>query len=317
MRKYLPILLLGFLISCHPKTVAEDGGLIIDISLQPNANITLVDSTVTILKNRISLFCTNPTVTLIADKKNIQIKLPGVSDSSFFKKNIFKKGDFKIVETYELKEIFPNLAEINNILAENNNLGYNIPTDSFTISSPLFGILQVKTTMEGLLQEGPEIGYAYLKDTALISTILRDDTFYYKLPQNIDFKWAKKKDNSYVALLALKKPRHEAPITSQMISDAQAVKGNTDEYVVDFTLKEYYFSDWAYLTRKNIGKSLAIVIDNELYAYPRVSSEIKEGKSQISTSMTKDQAKALSAILKYGVIPINFEVTKITLVPKP
>lgn len=321
MKKYLPIFLLAALISCQPKTVAENGGLIIDISLDINTDNTLLDSTVNVLQNRINSFCDNPTVIVSADKKTIQINLPGVFDSTIYKNTILKKGNFEIVECYELEEIFPNLATINNKLVENKNYGIAIPTDTGMVGetpiiNPLFGILQIKT-VEGGLQKGPEIGNVNIKDTALISTILHNENFYYDLPRDIDFKWSTPISDDFVALLGLKKPKHQAAIISEMIADAKVVEGNIDDYVVNFSLKEYYHSDWAYFTRENINRSIAILVDNILYSYPRVYAEIKGGNSEISSTMTEQEAKALAAILKYGVIPINLQVTKMTIVPKP
>lgn len=324
MNKYLVILLLGFLYSCQPKSVEKNGGLIIDIKLFDKiASDVEVNSTIEVLKNRIDYFCyNNPSVIISSDKSEIQIKLPLIFDTILYKDFIIKKGKFEILETFENQEINKCLVEVNNKLFQNHDYNYKIPNDSFIFNQvnnnyPLFRILYPSTSRDGNLLNGPVIGYSQSKDTALINSILRDRNFTDIFPAYFDFKWAKIKNNNYLSLIAVKRPINYKTISSDMILEATTTKGNSTNYNVNFALKTEYYQVWADLTKNNIGKSLAIIIDNEVFSFPKVTSEIQSGTSTISSNMTLEQAKALSTTLKYGITPLDFVIKKMTIINVP
>jgi SecD/SecF fusion protein len=83
-----------------------------------------------------------------------------------------------------------------------------------------------------------------------------------------------------------------------------------------FELKEPYHAVWAKLTRENIGKAIAIVVDGIVYSYPIVQSEIAGGRASISGNMTLEEAKMLAAFLKFGALENNLTVKRIELVKK-
>lgn len=318
MKKFLGFLLIIVLISCKPKTVENSGGLIIDIDItSKEMKEKDIATAIDILKSRVDLLCPNsPTVELIEGKNTIQVKLPLAKDSTLYKENLLIPGKLSIVETYENNEIYKSLQAINESLFNNFNFQFQIPIDSLNklTNLPLFRVLYPAISSEGNLINGPEIGYS--KDTALVSSILRFNAIKALLPMDFNFKWARINRAGLFPLIALKTPRRYQAITSEMVLDARVIK-NSYSWETNFTLKPEYCKTWSDITKNNIGRALAINIDNNVLFYPRVSSEITGGKSTISSDMTVDQAKALSTILKYGAIPIQFKIKSIKEIKVP
>jgi len=324
------------LISCQPKTVETHGGLIVDIEITDDAsNESKINSALDIFKKRIeNIFENNPQVILSTDKKSIQLKFPLVTDSTLVKDFVVRKGQFKTIETYNVKEIYGYLDEINSKLAEDHNYQYQIPVDISKDSGKnelqknlseieketiiknkfsLFTILNPNISSDGSLADGPAIGISMLKDTALVDSIFRDKKFSSLLPNDFECKWSRYSQNKFVWLIALKKPGNKNVITSEMIADAKTVKGEfTDNLEVNFILKPEYVHLWTEMTRNNINRSLAILIDDDVFSYPKVVSEIVGGNSSITGQFIEVEAKALAMILKYGPIPVDFKIKGIT-----
>lgn len=318
MKKYLVLITIAFLYSCQPKTVEKDGGLIINIILDKNATADNISSTIQILKNRIERFCVdNPSVTLSKNKKEIQIMLPLATDSILYK-DIVKKGNFEITETYDNQDIYQQLANINNTLNKKPKLNVLKHIDSMNVcqsdtKNQFFKILHPAILQDGHLIKGPIIGLSQYQDTALINSILYDKDFRSLFPSNIAFKWSKFKNKDYMSLIAVKRTTNVPTILSGMIKETSVFEGQKGSFNVTFALKPEYYQLWSDITKNNIGKCVAIIIDNEVFAYPKISSEIKNGASQISCDMTIEQAKALATILKSGATPLNFKIKKIVM----
>jgi len=313
MKKYFGLLLICVLISCKPRTVENNGGLIIDLVINDKTvSEKDIATTINILRNRIDYFCYyNPRITLESDKKTIQIKLPLAKDSTLYKEYILAKGKLNILETYENKDIYKCLMSINEKLFRNHNFNFKIPINSLNRieNLPLFRILRPSISWDGNIINGPVIGYS--KDTALVNSILKFKEFHEFLPLDSEFKWSKIDNSSFFSLIAIKKPINYKTITSDMVIKSRATKSGSNKYETYFILKPEYCQLWADLTRNNIGKALAITIDNYVFSYPTVTSEIKSGRTTLSSNMTIQQAKALSTTLQYGEIPIEFEIKRI------
>ncbi len=320
MNKYFTILGIVLLSSCQPKTVEKNGGLIIDIEWNSNAKEADVNASVEILKNRINYFCYyNPSLALSPDKKSIQLKLPLITDSTLCKDYILRKGKLEIVETFENQEIYNCLANINKKLVENHNYNLKIPVDTSNFKKyPLFKVLHPPISRDNRLLSGSIIGYSQVKDTALINSIMQFKACKNLLPMEFECKWSKNRLDNFIPLVAIKKSLNSNTITPEMILNAVTYyEKKAKKYSVNFTLKPPYHIIWAKMTRNNIGRSLAIVIDNDVFSNPRVNGEIPNGKSFISGNMTLEQAKALATTLKYGVIPIDLKIKKMTIINVP
>ena len=170
---------------------------------------------------------------------------------------------------------------------------------------PLLSILQLNSS-----GQGPVIGYANYKDTSDINKYLAKPEIKADLPKDLRLKWGvspsefDKKGQTF-ELYAIKSTERngKAPLEGDVVTDA---KDEFDQYskpAVSMTMNSDGARRWAQLTKQNIGRSIAIVLDNYVYSAPNVNSEITGGRSQITGHFTPEQAKDLANVLKSGKMP--------------
>ena len=170
---------------------------------------------------------------------------------------------------------------------------------------PLLSVLQLNSS-----GQGPVIGYANYKDTATINDYLAMAEIKAELPKDLRLKWGvspsefDKKGQTF-ELYAIKSTERngKAPLEGDVVTDA---KDEFDQYskpAVSMTMNSDGARRWAQLTKQNIGRSIAIVLDNYVYSAPNVNSEITGGRSQITGHFTPEQAKDLANVLKSGKMP--------------
>ena len=170
---------------------------------------------------------------------------------------------------------------------------------------PLLSVLQLNSG-----GQGPVIGYANYKDTATINDYLAMAEVKAELPKDLRLKWGvspsefDKKGQTF-ELYAIKSTERngKAPLEGDVVTDA---KDEFDQYskpAVSMTMNSDGARRWAQLTKQNIGRSIAIVLDNYVYSAPNVNSEITGGRSQITGHFTPEQAKDLANVLKSGKMP--------------
>ena len=170
---------------------------------------------------------------------------------------------------------------------------------------PLLSILQLNSS-----GQGPVIGYANYKDTADINKYLAMPEIKAELPKDLRLKWGvspsefDKKGQTF-ELYAIKSTERngKAPLEGDVVTDA---KDEFDQYskpAVSMSMNSDGARRWAQLTKQNIGRAIAIVLDNYVYSAPNVNTEITGGRSQITGHFTPEQAKDLANVLKSGKMP--------------
>ena len=170
---------------------------------------------------------------------------------------------------------------------------------------PLMAILQLNSS-----GQGPIIGYANYKDTAEINKYLAMREVIAELPKDLRLKWGvapadfDKKGQTF-ELYAIKSTERngKAPLEGDVVTDA---KDEFDQYskpAVSMTMNTDGARRWAQLTKQNIGRSIAIVLDNYVYSAPNVSTEITGGNSIITGNFSPEQSKDLANVLKSGKMP--------------
>ena len=178
-------------------------------------------------------------------------------------------------------------------------------TEEIKKQYPLLSILQLNSS-----GQGPVIGYANYKDTADINKYLAMPEIKADLPKDLRLKWGvspsefDKKGQTF-ELYAIKSTERngKAPLEGDVVTDA---KDEFDQYskpAVSMTMNSGGALHCAQLTKQNIGRSIAIVLDNYVYSAPNVNSEITGGRSQITGHFTPEQAKDLANVLKSGKMP--------------
>ncbi len=180
---------------------------------------------------------------------------------------------------------------------------------NFKKEYPLFAILNPSTDQSGQLFPGPIVGMAHFKDTSAINKYLNIKQVKNIFPRNMTFRWTAKSSDeagNYYRLIALKVTTRDgrAPLDGDVITDARQ---DFDQFGSSPEVTMYMNSEgdktWSRMTKENIGKSIAIVLDGYVRSFPTVQGEISGGRSSITGLESIEEAKDLANILKSGKMP--------------
>ncbi|WP_321478680.1 protein translocase subunit SecDF [uncultured Bacteroides sp.] len=170
---------------------------------------------------------------------------------------------------------------------------------------PLAAILQFNTS-----GQGPIVGYANYKDTANINKYLALKEIANEFPKELRLKWGVSAADfdpkaQTFELYAIKSTERngKAPLEGDVVNDAKDEYDQWNKPAVSMEMNQDGSRRWALMTKQNIGKSIAIVLDGYVYSAPNVNSEITGGRSQITGHFTPEQAKDLANVLKSGKMP--------------
>lgn len=169
---------------------------------------------------------------------------------------------------------------------------------------PLLAMLQ--TTNQGL----SVVGYASVRDTAAINRIIYSAVAKQVLPSDLKLLWSAKpadvgaKNIFELHALKVTTTNGRAPLEGDVVTDASDQFNNiTGQPEVSMTMNSDGARRWAELTKANVGKAIAIVLDGVVYSAPRVNGEIDGGQSSISGNFTIEDTKDLANTLKSGRMP--------------
>ena len=173
-------------------------------------------------------------------------------------------------------------------------------------TNPLLAVLQLAP--QGSLSV---VGYANVRDTAEVNKIIYSVAAKQVLPSDVKLLWgAKPADGLSVKnvyeLYALKitQSNGHAPLEGDVITDAKDEFDQTyGRPSVSMSMNSDGARRWAELTKANVGKAIAIVLDGVVYSAPRVNGEISGGNSQITGNFTIEDTKDLANTLKSGRMP--------------
>ncbi|MBO7458534.1 MAG: protein translocase subunit SecDF [Paludibacteraceae bacterium] len=175
-------------------------------------------------------------------------------------------------------------------------------------NNPLFAILNPSVSGAGQAYRGPVAGTVHYTDTAKVSAMLNSQIAKAVLPRDVRFYWTVKAiddANAYYQLVCLKAQRDgRASLEGDVITDARADFSQLSAYAnVSMSMNAEGAKAWQRITKDNIGKSVAIVLDGYVYSFPTVQNEIAGGNSQITGNFTVEEAKDLANTLKSGKMP--------------
>ncbi|AHJ99046.1 protein translocase subunit SecDF [Hymenobacter swuensis] len=294
-----------------------------------------IDRSFNILRTRIDKFGTSqPSIQRVKGTGRIQIELPGVDNPDRVRKLVQGQAKLEFWEVWRQDEFAPYLNQLNQVLsakeqatatpavaqaATDTAAAATTAGDSTSLASqlakkdpkttakadsaaPQKNVLASLFTMPGTLGSN-------IRDTARVNAMLRSPDTRAVLPTNLTFMWGVKPDvidgQEYLQLYAIRKSRDvEAPIGGEVISEA---RGDFDQLSgraeVSMQMNPNGARKWERLTGANIGRQVAIVLDDNVYSAPVVQAEIAGGSSSISGNFTIEEAQDLANILKAGKLP--------------
>lgn len=178
---------------------------------------------------------------------------------------------------------------------------------------PLLSIVQfiapTDANKDGKPEFAPMLGYIALKDTALLNSYLASAAMQTNLPADVKFLYGmqeKDKDGkiqNFLPVYAIKKlpGSDKAKLEGESITDAyQDFNPVTNQVTVNMTMDKQGERTWAKMTGDNVGRAIAVVLDDIVYSAPNVNEPITGGNSQISGSFSVEEGQDLSNILKSG-----------------
>ena len=196
-------------------------------------------------------------------------------------------------------------AALEEVLAENNE---SAQAELFRKQNPLFAVL-----MQDQFQGSPVLGYAHKSDTAAIDSMLSTKLAREILPTNLVTRWTVKgvdEKGQIFQLVALKAGKGgRASMSGDVEVDA---RDDFDKYrggsVVHMEMNSQGAKEWEKLTGNNVGRAIAIVLDNQVYSFPNVNGAIAGGSSEISGHFTPEEAKDLANVLKSGKMAAGVDI---------
>ena len=297
-----------------------------------------------VLRNRVDRFgVTQPNIQKVGNTGRILVELPGVKEPERVRKLLQGTASLEFWTTYETSEIFQYMNEANQLVAQINAEDSDetetpaaepAASDSTDIlaeeleaqaadaefadyqkNNPLFAVLIPPVDQTGSVMRGATMGYAHFSDTAKVNKILNMPEVKALFPEDLIPMWSVKPfDNNQYELVAIKASLNgEAALRGErdqkFITDAR-VQYNGASPEVSMSMSAEAAKVWARLTRDNINRQIAIVLDNMVYSHPVVNTEITGGNSQISGNFTLEEAEDLVNVLKSGTLPAPAKIVQ-------
>ena len=196
--------------------------------------------------------------------------------------------------------------DIAGLLGEDASLGEDISADEWRRRNPLFAVLIPELGNEFERGLSPVAGYAFARDINTVNIFL--EKVASRMPRNIKFVWSAQPfpaGTNLYALIALKVNTRDqrAPLTGEVVTDARQDYTQHGAVEVAMAMNSEGAKIWRNLTGANIGRAIAIVLDDYAYSWPNVNQEISGGRSSITGSFTVAEGQDLANILKAGKLP--------------
>jgi SecD/SecF fusion protein len=278
------------------------------------------------LSNSHGILQENMKLDVTANRISLTVSEADTSQISALKSIITGYQRLEFWETFENMEIMEYLSKANNLLRESQAVTDNnaASRDEFITQNPLFGILKPRVTAQGEPLPSCMIGLASENDTAVVNRYLQMPEIKELLPRELKLIWSinpHKYDptGTLFELHALRVTTQDgkAPLDGSVIISASPVSGpSKSDLRIGLTMNEEGSRKWARITRENINRCIAVVLNGYVRSYPRVQAEISGGKTEISGDFTAEEANDLTNIFKSGELPFKLIIVEDQLVKK-
>ena len=301
---------------------------------------TAIDNSFNVVRNRIDKFgVVQPNIQKLEGQQGrIMVEMPGIREPERIRKLLQGSANLEFWETYNSQEITSYFSQLDQRLLAN---GAETTVDSAAVAkedtvktdAPKLDIKANKTAdaatdeakiaelkkqhpllaMMSLAPQGSlsVVAYANVRDTAEINKYIYSELAQQIFPSDLKLCWGATPSDmvnskNVYELYALKKTgtNGRAPLEGDVIVDAKDEFDHvTGRPCVSMSMNSDGARRWATLTKANVGKAIAIVLDDAVYSAPRVNGEISGGNSQIIGNFTVETTKDLANTLKSGRMP--------------
>ena len=304
-----------------------------------------IDNSYNVVTNRIDQYgVVQPNIQKLEGQEGrLMVEMPGIREPERMRKLLQGSANLEFWETYNNQEITPYLTQLDQRLANGETKVDTAATDSTkkvqakAAATPKFALnknnaakgedaqmaaLKKMHPLLSMLQTIPGdalslVGYASVRDTAAINKMIYGSLAKQILPSDLKLLWSAKpeeglnKKNVY-GLYALKITTSDgrAPLEGDVVTDAKDDFNQHGRPQVSMTMNSEGAREWAALTKANVGKAIAIVLDGVVYSAPRVDGEISGGQSSISGNFTIEDTKDLANTLKSGRMPAPAKIVQ-------
>ncbi len=287
-----------------------------------------------VLRNRIDRFgVTQPNIQRIGKTGRILIELPGAKDIDRVRNLLTGTANLEFWEVFTNQEMLGFLLQANQKLASiikpedttkvKDTIGDEVDKllegkkddETLKAENPLFTVLAINQQ-----QSSPILGSSRVADTAKVNNFLAIKEIRSLLPSELryaKFVWdIPEKGSDVVDLHALKSNREGiAPIQGDVISKAsQEFSQFSASPEISMTMKGTATKKWAKMTENNIGKFVAVVLDNSVYTAPRVNGKIPNGRTSITGAFSIEEAKDIANALQSGKLPAKAHIIQSEIV---
>ena len=306
-----------------------------------------VGNSFNVLRTRIDRFgVAQPNIQELAGKQGrIMVELPGIKEPERVRKLLQGSANLEFWETYNISEIQDVLTRLDSRMAlkyadENPQEATEEAAQEETASADndLAGQLQggdvenekaTAAQREALLKSNPLfarllsypyntewiVGVAHHTDTAEVNKILNSAEAKSIIPRDLKFLWGVAPmdgTDSYFELYSIKSDNKngQADLTGDVITDAKADYDQFGRPCVSMAMNTEGARKWATITRNNVNRGIAIVLDGYVYSAPNVSGEIAGGRSEITGNFTVEQTQDLANVLKSGKMPAPAKIVQ-------
>ena len=302
---------------------------------------TAIDNSFNVVRNRIDKFgVVQPNIQKLEGQQGrIMVEMPGIREPERIRKLLQGSANLEFWETYNSQEITSYFSQLDQRLlaAANPDAAADsadvAKEDTVKADAPKLDIKANKTAdaatdeakiaalkkqhpllaMMSLAPQGSlsVVAYANVRDTAEINKYIFSELAQQIFPSDLKLCWGATPSDmvnskNVYELYALKKTgtNGRAPLEGDVVVDAKDEFDHvTGRPCVSMSMNSDGARRWATLTKANVGKAIAIVLDDAVYSAPRVNGEISGGNSQITGNFTIETTKDLANTLKSGRMP--------------
>ena len=283
-----------------------------------------VENSNKVVRSRIDRFgVAQPNIQILRGKGQIgqiMVEMPGIKEPERVRKLLQGSANLEFWETYTLGETMSSLTALDKRLAgadakdsavADSTKAKAAKAKSGAEQHPLFSKLIM---IQGMQPTNCVVGYAIAKDTAAINAMVNSEAAKSILPADLKLAWGVKNASGMKAnvfeLYALRANNGLPSMQGDVIADAKDEFDQNHRPIVSMTMTTSGARDWATLTKKNLKKCVAIVLDGYVYSAPVVQNEITGGNSQISGNFTTDDTRDLANVLKSGKMPAPTKIVQ-------